>query len=292
MVARLRQVAQQPDLAGTPYTIVREIGRGGMGVVYEATDARLDRPVALKVLAFELSSRAAAARMRDEARTMARLEHPGIVPIHDFGELADGRVFYAMKLVRGSTLRDHTQQPHSRADLLRLFLRICETVAFAHAAGVVHRDLKPENIMVGSFGEVLVMDWGIAASIDSPAGVAGTHGFMSPEQMRGEPADRRADIFALGAILRFIATAGDTRVPRPLAAIIAKAMSADAGQRYGDAAELRADVARYLDALAVSAYRETFPERIGRWTRRNLALVSIVIAYLIMRLVIFFWLHR
>jgi len=282
-VARLRDVAQQPDLSGTPYTIVREVARGGMAVVYEATDARLDRAVALKVLALELSSSESARRMRDEARTMARLEHPGIVPIHDIGELPDGRVFYTMKLVRGTTLGDFVRE-RNRADLLRLFLRICETLAFAHASGVVHRDLKPENIMVGGFGEVLVMDWGVAAAVDSRAEIAGTKGFMAPEQLRGEPADQRADIFALGAILELLA--GDA-VDKPLRAIAEKAMALNPAHRYADAGELAADVARYLDSQPVSAHRENVFERVARWTRRNLALVAIVVAYLIMRAIVF-----
>jgi serine/threonine protein kinase len=204
-IAHLRAVAELPDLAGTPYSIVREIARGGMAVVYEAVDSRLDRVVALKVLALERSSPDAAQRLRDEAKTIARLEHPGIVPIHDIGELPDGRVFYAMKLVHGETLAKYASEC-STAELLRLFLRVCEAVAFAHAAGVVHRDLKPTNIMIGEFGEAIVMDWGVAASIDDRADPAGTHGFMAPEQLRGEPADPRIDIYALGAMLEWIAT--------------------------------------------------------------------------------------
>src|SRR5438105_12089143 len=173
-IAHLRNLAQLPDLTGTPYTLVREIGRGGMSIVYEAIDTRLDRHIALKVLALELSSSDAARRMNEEARTVARLEHPGIVPIHDIGMLPDSRVFYTMKFVRGMTL-DQFAINRARADLLRLFLRICDAIAFAHSAGVVHRDLKPENIMVGSFGDVLVMDWGVATSIDATGEIAGTH---------------------------------------------------------------------------------------------------------------------
>ena len=290
-VAHLRDVAQQPDLSGTPYTIVREVARGGMAVVYEATDARLDRSVALKVLALELSSSEAAQRMRDEARTMARLEHPGIVPVHDIGELPDGRVFYAMKFVRGTTLAAIAHQ-RGRADLLRLFLRVCETVAFAHASGFIHRDLKPENIMVGGFGEVLVMDWGVAAAIDSRGEIAGTKGFMAPEQLRGEPAGQRSDIFALGAILKLLAAAEGGLVPKSLRAIAEKAAAPDAAQRFADAGELAADVARYLDSQPVTAHRENLFERAGRWTRRNLAVVAIVVAYLVMRVIVFLWLKR
>ncbi|HSP14965.1 MAG TPA: serine/threonine-protein kinase [Thermoanaerobaculia bacterium] len=284
-VARLREVAQQPDLTGTPYAIVREIGRGGMSVVYEALDARLDRAVALKVLALELSSPDAAQRMREEARTIARLEHPRIVPVHDIGELSDGRVFYAMKLVRGVTLSEFARH-RGVADLLRIFLRICETVAFAHAAGVVHRDIKPQNVMIGEFGEVLVMDWGVAAAMRSEGEIAGTHGFMAPEQLRGGPADQRADIFALGAILEIISGS------KQLRAIAAKAKAEDVRERYATADDLAADVTRYLDGQPVTAYRENAIEWIARWIRRNLALVGIVAAYLIMRLIIFLWLHR
>lgn len=285
IVSHLREIAEHPDLSATPYTIVREIARGGMAVVYEANDARLDRTVALKVLALELSSPEAARRMREEARTIARLEHPGIIPIHDIGELPDGRVFYTMKLVRGTTLKQPASD-RSRAELLRIFLRICDAVGFANASGVVHRDLKPENIMIGAFGEVMVMDWGVAASIHSSPDVAGTHGFMAPEQLRGEPADQRADIFALGAILSHVST------DKPLRSIANKAMAANPVDRYPSATELAADVARYLDGQPVGAYRENVLERAGRWTRRNLALVGIVAAYLVMRIIVFLWIHR
>ncbi len=281
-VARLREVAQQADLTGTPYTIVREIGRGGMSVVYEATDARLGRNVALKVMAVELTSSEAAEGMRREAKTIASLEHPGIVPIHDIGELPDGRVFYAMKLVRGATLSEFARG-RGEADLLRTFLRICDTLAFAHAAGVVHRDLKPENVMTGAFGEVLVMDWGVAAAVHSQGEIAGTRGFMAPEQFRGEPLDQRADIYALGAILE---TMSDKKAVR---AIAGKAKAADRNERYATARDLAADVARFLDGQPVTAYRESASERAGRWIHRNLALVGIVVAYLVMRLIVFLW---
>jgi hypothetical protein len=110
---------------------------------------------------------------------------------------------------------------------------------------------------------------------------------MAPEQLRGEPVNRRADIFALGAILQLVAS-GD----RPLCAISEKAMANDPGQRYGDVSALAADVARYLDAQAVSAYRENVAERVVRWTRRNAALVAVVTAYIVMRVIVFFWLGR
>jgi serine/threonine protein kinase len=243
-IERLRAGADEPDLAGTRYRLLQRVARGGMGVVYAAEDERLERRVALKVLDVPGADGDLANRLMREARVLARLEHPGIVPVHDVGTLADGRVFYTMKFVEGQRLDKFTEDVESIQDRLRLFLRICEAVAFAHARGVLHRDLKPANIMVGPFGEVLVMDWGLAKilrtetpSSDSSADpeafiferpkslgavsdstkssvitghgtVMGTPGYMSPEQARGEveTLNARSDIFSLGALLRFILT--------------------------------------------------------------------------------------
>ena len=198
---------------------------------------------------------------------LARLEHPGIVPVHDAGLLPDGRAFYAMKRVRGLRLDEHARAV-PLAERLRAFERICEAVAFAHAHGVIHRDLKPENVMVGPFGEVLVMDWGVAkvrpsllrrhASLSQPlpvreggrAGeegrggegeaaaptahgtILGTPGYMAPEQERGEVdrIDERTDVWALGALLGFL-LAGE-EAPRPLEAIRRRAMAAEPEDRY------------------------------------------------------------
>jgi serine/threonine protein kinase len=161
-LAHLREVADWPDLSGTRYEALERIGRGGMGAVYLARDRELDRHVALKVLDAPRPTPEDEARLLREARILARLEHPGIVPVHDLGSLPDGRLFYTMKWVRGSRLDEHAQRNAPLVELLHLFQRICETVGFAHARGVIHRDLKPENVMVGSFGEVLVLDWGVA----------------------------------------------------------------------------------------------------------------------------------
>jgi serine/threonine protein kinase len=157
----LQEMADLPDLTETPYEILETIGRGGMGTVYLALDRRLDREVALKVVQLPGSAAEDAGRLLREARVLARLEHPGIVPVHDAGLLPDGRAFYAMKRVRGLRLDEHARAV-PLAERLRAFERICEAVAFAHAHGVIHRDLKPENVMIGPFGEVLVMDWGVA----------------------------------------------------------------------------------------------------------------------------------
>ncbi|MBZ5553730.1 MAG: serine/threonine protein kinase [Acidobacteriia bacterium] len=179
MVDHLREVSTLPDLSQTPYRILRPLGSGGMATVYLAEDAKLSRPVALKVMEVSTSSGEMTSRMQTEAQIIARLEHPGIVPIHDVGTLPDGRVFYVMKYVQGNNLTKYSQQAGSVAERLRVFLKVCEAVAFAHAHGVIHRDLKPANIMVGAFGEVLVMDWGVAKVL--PMGDEGTQISVDPD---------------------------------------------------------------------------------------------------------------
>jgi serine/threonine protein kinase len=252
---RLRESVNLPDLAGTRYCLLERVARGGMGVVYSAEDEKLSRRVALKVLDAPDQNGELTRRLIREAQVLARLEHPGIVPVHDVGTLQDGRVFYTMKFVEGRRLDKHIQSVESVPDRLRLFLRICEAVAFAHARGVLHRDLKPANIMVGPFGEVLVMDWGLAKILRAPASdkmpesgpeatlievpgtgktesdatqasavtghgtVMGTPGYMSPEQARGdnEHLDERSDIFSLGAMLRFLLAGGSPGAALPTA---------------------------------------------------------------------------
>jgi eukaryotic-like serine/threonine-protein kinase len=232
-IRRLQWVTDAPDLSHTKYEIVEGLGRGGMGTVYLARDRELDRQVALKIVGTPTVSLDAVERLEREARILAALEHPGIVPVHDVGRVPDGRTFYAMKLVRGHRLGEHVTPATTLAERLQVFERICEAVAFAHAHGIIHRDLKPDNVMVGPFGEVLVMDWGLAklgaaaeprrpASTPAPppsdgpaAGdgpptasgvVLGTPGYMAPEQARGDTGltDERSDVHGLGAILGFL----------------------------------------------------------------------------------------
>lgn len=165
VVTRLQAAVDQPDLTGTKYRLVEKIAHGGMGTVYLADDIDLGRRVALKVMNVVDPSGDLGMRMMTEARILARLEHPAIVPVHDVGTLPDGRVFYTMKYVQGDRLDEYTLRSDALPELLRTFQKICEAVAFAHSRGVIHRDLKPENIMVGSFGEVQVMDWGVSKVI-------------------------------------------------------------------------------------------------------------------------------
>lgn len=247
-----------------------------MGVVYAAEDAELGRKVAIKVLDGNYIH-------EQEARVLASLEHPGIVPVHEAGTLPDGRCYYAMKLVRGVRLDAYLQKTPHLPERLRMFQRVCEPVAFAHSRGVVHRDLKPSNIMVGEFGEVLVMDWG-APGMGTPA-------FMAPEQAAGDPVDGRADVFALGRILEILVSA-ESRVPKPLASICRCATAGDRALRYGGPAELAADIAAYLDHLPVSAHRESMGERLLRFSSRNRNVLVLVAAYLAMRIAVIFWLGR
>jgi serine/threonine protein kinase len=242
----LRAVIDQPDLSGTRYLLLDTLGRGGMGTVYRARDTELDRDVALKVLSLPDPDHRLTRRIRAEAKILASLEHPGIVPVHDAGLLPDGRVFYVMKRVRGRRLDHLDTMTASTGDLVRTARRVCDPVAFAHAHGVIHRDLKPENVMIGDFGEVLVLDWGVAkvlgASASPPADEAdepadhatgdtatgesvGTPGYMAPEQQQGDAAtaDARADVYGTGAILFFLlcrrAPAGDGAHPSDDAAV-------------------------------------------------------------------------
>jgi serine/threonine protein kinase len=301
--------------------VIELIGRGGMGSVYLAEDRELDRQVAVKVLTAASADAGMAERLRQEARILARLEHPGIVPIHDVGTLPDGRLYYVMKRIRGVRLDEFVRRGAGLGDKLRIFERVCDAVAFAHAHGIVHRDLKPENIMVGEFGEMLVLDWGVAKllqptevapdsptsleeSTDPPRGgrtlhgtVLGTPGYMAPEQARGDVdrIDARTDVFALGAMLQVVLgaspgadTAGQAprwpaTVPRRLRAVCLKAQAADPAARYMDASSLAADIARFRAGLPVEAHREGALERLARFALRYRVPILLVLAYLVMR---------
>jgi predicted Ser/Thr protein kinase len=271
---RLRAIGDRPDLGSTRYELGAEIGRGGMGVVFRGRDRELDRDVAIKVTAWPAG--ADAERLRREARILAALEHPGIVPVHDVGQLPDGRVFTVMTLVRGERL-DVYASALPLPDRLRLFDRICETVSFAHAHGVIHRDLKPANVMVGPFGRVFVLDWGGGF----------THGYMAPESASGQ-SDARADVFALGAILRDLVDAGGDSRPRPLVSIVERAMATDPASRYSTPTDLAADVRRYVDGASVIAHRETVFERGGRLARAYRTPIALILAYLVMRMLLLF----
>jgi serine/threonine protein kinase len=300
-VSRLREAAAWPELPPERYELRALIGRGGMGAVYTAFDRQLDREVALKVSNGATPASGLDERLRREASVLARLEHPGIVPVHDAGELADGRWFYVMKLVRGRTLADYAPTLSEEAALLGVFERIAQTVAFAHDAGVVHRDLKPSNVMVGRFGEVLVLDWGVAkvlgsapvlSSHDPSSGQGtaagtriGTPGFMAPEQERGDTAEATpaSDVYSLGALLSWLLMSVNLQPRRRLRAIVGKCLQSAPEDRYPDAAALVADLGRYRAGLPVEAHPESALERAWRWAEKYRTFILLILAYLIMR---------
>lgn len=258
-------------------------GVGGMGTVMIAEDRRLGRAVALKRIAVDGDDRAAAARLAREAAITARLEHPSIVPVYDAGLGADGRAYYAMRLVRGRSLAEALAEAgalEARLRLVRAFLAVCQAMAYSHRHGVLHCDLKPANIMIGEFGEVHVVDWGLADTVDG-AGAgdpgAGTPAYLAPERIKGEPATAASDVWALGAILAelicgrrllpedrvgILAAWAEAavrprwpeRAPPELLAIADKALAEAPSARYRDAGPLAADVSAFLDGRRVGAH--------------------------------------
>ncbi len=292
-----RTEAASPRAPVERYEILGEIARGGVGMVLRGRDVDIGRDVAMKVLLERHRARPAVVeRFVEEVRISGQLQHPGVVPVYDFGVLEDKRPFFTMKLVEGSTLADLLSTRESldsdRRRFLGIFEQICQTVAYAHSKGIVHRDLKPSNVMVGAFGEVQVMDWGLsrvlaaAAELERSEGaVMGTPGYLSPEAARGEIAslDERADVFGLGAILCEILTGKppfvgvlsfetvlqaanrdlddafarlDVSGADPeLIAIAKSCLAADAASRPRDASKLATRVAQHLASVEARARR-------------------------------------
>ncbi len=253
-VTGISSVAPSKEWPATigPYVIEGELARGGMGIVLRATDTKFGRPLAVKILDRKHQHDGSLGeRFLEEARITGQLQHPGIPPVYDMGRLADGRPFLAMKLIHGQTFAALlaacgsalasspapalSGKPEDLARCIDVFDQICQTMAYAHTRKVIHRDLKPGNIMVGAFGEVQVMDWGLAKQLDGGAGITvcglasesvlsnakpqpegrtragsimGSPAYIAPEQARGEVEylDERCDVFGLGAILCEILT--------------------------------------------------------------------------------------
>ncbi|HEY6177675.1 MAG TPA: serine/threonine-protein kinase, partial [Kofleriaceae bacterium] len=277
------------------YQVVTEHGRGGLGRVMRAHDKELGRDVAIK----ELLDRGNASELRfyREALITARLEHPGIVPVHEAGRWADGTPFYAMKLVAGRPLKDLIEAAHGIPERLALVgnvIAVADAIAYAHDRRVIHRDLKPANVIVGEFGETVVIDWGLAKLLDDPddetaaaarptdggeltqaGSVLGTPAYMAPEQYAGR-ADERSDIYALGGLLHHVLTGAPPHlansaarasmprsVPRDLAAIVARAMAADPAQRYATAQAFADDLRRFQRRVPVRARRYSLAARLA-----------------------------
>ncbi len=279
------------------FRLMEIIGEGGMGVIYRAEQASLHREVAIKRVRGGLDPQAEQYFL-SEATITARLEHANIVPVHVLARADDGAPMLAMKLVKGTSWRDLLHGTAGDAiDLaghLRVLLSVCNAVAFAHRQGFIHRDLKPENVMVGEFGQVFVMDWGIAVGLDRAAcdesavlhvadarSPAGTPGYMAPELARGEgeAQSERTDVYLLGACLhelitrtprhtgttvrdvldRAVASAPfvyDGGVPRELAAITNRATASDPVDRYASVEALREAIEAFLEHRAARSVTE------------------------------------
>ncbi|MCA9013416.1 MAG: protein kinase [Planctomycetaceae bacterium] len=265
------------ELEGTilgRFQLRKVIAQGGMGIIVEARDLELDREVAIKLLRRQHSGKAHLhQQFTNEARITGRLQHPGIVPIYETGTSSDNRPFFAMKLVKGKSMaellaaRKTTQDDLPR--LLNIFELVCQTLSYTHACGVIHLDIKPSNIMVGAFGEVHLMDWGLARAstelckpvseklsetpalpqaenIDSRTGIAahdlfvdlpdgavwGTPAYMSPEQARGHCSDVRSDVFGLGGMLCEILTGSPPYRGANFRNVCLKAIEADLRETY------------------------------------------------------------
>jgi formylglycine-generating enzyme required for sulfatase activity/tRNA A-37 threonylcarbamoyl transferase component Bud32 len=272
----------QSDRSGTRYRVLRPHARGGLGEVFVALDVELRREVALKEIQGRHADREdSRARFLLEAEVTGRLEHPGVVPVYGLGCYADGRPFYAMRFVKGDSLKDAIKRFHRRftgtkdagprtlelRQLLRRFVDVCNAVAYAHSKGVLHRDLKPENIMLGAYGETLVVDWGLAKIItgaetsDAPApvkangsvagAVIGTPQYMPPEQAAGknDQLGPASDVYALGATLYHL-LAGQRAFPNEEVAKVLRLVQSGA---FPAPREVNAAVPRALEAVCLRA---------------------------------------
>jgi eukaryotic-like serine/threonine-protein kinase len=320
------------------YALGVEIARGGMGRVLAARDRRLRRDVAIKVLR---DRGGASARFEREALITARLQHPSIVRVYDAGRLR-GDPFYAMERVRGRSLERliaATANAGDRVALLPHVIAVADALAYAHSEGVIHRDLKPANVMIGSFGETVVIDWGLAKDLRAAEGepslapadpdgaadtaaasgsggdsgsltiagsVMGTPAYMAPEQARGEAADERSDVYAIGALLYAVLAGaapisetasvrtGETGIeagrritplrgrvpdaPEELVSIVERAMAHAPADRHATAAELADDLRRFAAGKLVASHVYSTGELIGRWLRRHKAAVAVAAA--------------
>jgi len=267
------------------YELIGEHARGGLGRVVQAIDKRLQRRVAVK----ELLRRDGwhEARFVREALITARLEHPGIVPVHEAGRWPNGDPYYVMKLVEGRTLKELFAAPSTMRDRLRLLphvIAIADAVGYAHAEGVIHRDLKPSNVIVGEFGETIVIDWGLArdrrqpnlpdlpepvAAVGSASTISGkvigTPAYMAPEQARGDNVDERADVYAIGAVLYELLAGTQPHADTTPEAVLERVLAGPptplpklAGEAPGELVDIvqkamaRAATDRYANAIALA----------------------------------------
>ncbi|NQT85566.1 protein kinase [bacterium] len=293
------------------FRIVREIGRGGMGIVYEAEQESLGRRVAIKVLPRQaLLDAKHLKRFRREARIAAGLHHTNIVEVFGVGE-QDGFHYYVMQYIEGAGLDDVIERlrgadgPRDWRNVAEIGLQVVSALDYAHSQGTLHRDIKPANLLVDGHGVAWVTDFGLAKAVHSEnvtqtGDVAGTLRYMAPEQLRGE-SDARSDLYSLGLTLYELATLSPAhnssdrnglirdiaqdaptpprkvapRIPRDLETVILKAIARAPGHRYASAAALAADLQRFLDDRPIHARRASSIERVWRWCRRNRATAAL-----------------
>lgn len=305
-----------PEKSQDRYKSIRSVGFGGMKIVLLVHDRDTGRDVVKAIPDFQHRSVRDLNRFVREAQVTAKLEHPNIVPVYDIGIDDFGSPYFIMKYLRGSSLSlvlkrlrandEATREKFPQTRLLQLFLRVCNAVAFAHSKGIYHSDLKPGNIHCGDYGEVQVIDWGLAGDIltDQGGQIIATPGYVAPELIsgRGKPG-KASDIYALGGILYAILTldsplaghpkpevlrmteAGDipppviegAHLPPGLEAVCMKAMAFDPADRYQDAMDLRADINALLSGYASSAESPSAIRNISLFLRRNIYIVIIVI---------------
>ena len=277
------------------YEIFRMLGRGGMGAVYEGRDRELKRKVAIKLLPPELASQPGfSERFRREARTLALMEHPHIVRIHDAGTSPNGHLFFVMEFVPGTDLRElltRAQSRHGkllpRQSIIEILCQICAALSSAHAQGIVHRDIKPANVLIDQNGQVKLADFGLARPLDQPEDsegttakredsdhlnfitrtgqIMGTREYMAPEILDGKPSDHRADIFAIGALLFEMLTGhppklSETCLPlqdKRLQAIVQRALLADPQKRFSSAREMSQALRRCSRHISLLAFQKT-----------------------------------
>jgi len=304
------------------FDLLEQVGKGGGGRVYAMRDNSLKRVIAVKFLQRQ-NKQEVRAHFVHEAQVTALLEHPNIMPIYDMGVTEKNQVYYTMKKVGGVSLGDAIRRMRDGKDVpgefaaldgrVRILLKVCDALAFAHHRGLIHRDIKPDNIMLGEYGEVLVLDWGSAAE-KGPDGTVvserpcGTPAYMSPEQAHHAAVDERSDVYCLGATMFHMLTlrhptwADDPEtfwekkrtgavdplsarerasVPAPLLKIALKALEPDPAKRYQSTAALADDLKRYQAGLAVSAHRESPLEAFQRWYRRNRRVFWLAAAFVV-----------
>ncbi|HUR54596.1 MAG TPA: serine/threonine-protein kinase, partial [Gemmataceae bacterium] len=302
-----------------PFRLVRQLGEGGMGVVYEAIQEPLGRSVALKFLK-GFNTGPLRERFLRESRAIARLQHPNIVTVYETGE-CDGVPYYAMQLVRGRGLESHLDErrgsgkPAGPGEIhwaVSLVAQVADALAYAHQHGIVHRDIKPSNLLIDQDRHVWIADFGLARvdgaqQITAPGRVVGTRQYMAPEQYNGW-ADPRSDVYALGVTLYELVTltpafSGATpeevlkrvlnaevraprrvapHVPRDLETVILKAMAVEASHRYQTADAFADDLRRFADGRPVSARRLSAPRRAVRWAGRNPVAAALSVAVVLL----------